>query len=150
VPPDRRTPPVSGSSRSRAPSLALSLPSWTSLSAPVTSPALSPSLSLFRGPGSPALSRCARPLFSLCTVDLPCQFHLPRARRGPARAHSRTSSGFSATTPAHAPSSLFRAPRTPLTSFCTASPSLALCPRLQPPPETHARVPGHRARRIPL
>jgi hypothetical protein len=35
------------------------------------------------------------------------------ARRGLARAHSRTSPGFSATTPAHAPSSLFRAPPVP-------------------------------------
>jgi hypothetical protein len=42
-------------------------------------------------------------------VGLPCQFSFLRARRGPARAHSRTSPGFSATTPAHAPSSLFRA-----------------------------------------
>jgi hypothetical protein len=35
----------------------------------------------------------------------------------------------------------------PLASFHTASPSLALCPRCQPPPETRARVPdrpGHR------
>jgi hypothetical protein len=55
----------------------------------------------------------ARPLFSLCAVGLPCQFRLPRARRGPARAHSRTSLGFSATTPAHAPSSLLRAPPVP-------------------------------------
>jgi hypothetical protein len=48
----------------------------------------------------------ARPLFSLCAVGLLCQFHLPRARRGPARAHSCTSLGFLATTPAHAPNSL--------------------------------------------
>jgi hypothetical protein len=41
-----------------------------------------------------------------CAVGLPCQIRLPRARRGPARAHSRTSPGFSATTPAHASSSL--------------------------------------------
>jgi hypothetical protein len=45
----------------------------------------------------------------------PCQIGLPRARRGPARAHSRTSSDFSATTPAHAPSSLLRAPPVPCT-----------------------------------
>jgi hypothetical protein len=57
----------------------------------------------------------AYPLFFLCTVGLPCQIHLPRARRGPTRAHSRTSPGFSATTPAHAPSSLFRAPLVPRT-----------------------------------
>jgi hypothetical protein len=54
-----------------------------------------------------------RPLFSLCAVGLPCQFRLPRACRGPARAHSRTSPGFSAMTPAHAPSSLLRAPHVP-------------------------------------
>jgi hypothetical protein len=48
-------------------------------------------------------------------VGLPCQICLPRARRGPARAHSRTSPDFSATTPAHAPNSLFRAPPVPRT-----------------------------------
>jgi hypothetical protein len=53
------------------------------------------------------------PFFSLCTVGLPCQFRPFRAHRGPARAHSRTSPDFSATTPAHAPSSLFRAPPVP-------------------------------------
>jgi hypothetical protein len=59
-------------------------------------------------------SRCPRTFpFSLCVVGLPCQICLPRARRGPARAHSRTSPGFSATTPAHTPSSLFRAPTVP-------------------------------------
>jgi hypothetical protein len=55
----------------------------------------------------------ARPLFSLCAVGQPCQFRLPRTRRGPARAHLQTSPGFSATTPAHAPNSLFRAPPVP-------------------------------------
>jgi hypothetical protein len=45
----------------------------------------------------------ADPLFSLCAVGLPCQFCLLRARRGPARAHSRTSPGFSATTPPRRP-----------------------------------------------
>jgi hypothetical protein len=49
----------------------------------------------------------ARLLFSLCTVGLPCQFRLPRSHRGLASAHSRTSPGFSTTTPAHAPSSPF-------------------------------------------
>jgi hypothetical protein len=48
-------------------------------------------------------------------VGLPCQIRLPRARRGPARAHSRTSPSFSATTPANVPSSLFRAPPVPRT-----------------------------------
>jgi hypothetical protein len=56
----------------------------------------------------------ARPCpLSLCAVGQPCQLRLPRARRGPARAHSRTTPGFSATTPAHSPSSLFRASPVP-------------------------------------
>jgi hypothetical protein len=53
------------------------------------------------------------PFFSLCVVGLPCQFRPLRARRGPARAHLRTSPDFSATTLAHAPSSLLRAPPVP-------------------------------------
>jgi hypothetical protein len=57
----------------------------------------------------------ARPLFSLCVVGMSCQFRLPRSRRGLASAHSRTSPGFSATTPAHAPNPLFRAPLVPHT-----------------------------------
>jgi hypothetical protein len=54
-----------------------------------------------------------RPLLSLCAVGLSCQFRLPRSRHGLASAHSRMSPGFSATTPAHAPNSLFRAPPVP-------------------------------------
>jgi hypothetical protein len=90
-------------------SLSRSLPSGADLSAPVYF-ARSLSLSLyFAGP----VCQCRAiapsvPLFSLYAVDPPCQIRLPRARRGPARAHSRTSPGFSATTPAHAPSSLYR------------------------------------------
>jgi hypothetical protein len=53
------------------------------------------------------------PFLSLCAVGLPCQFRPLRARRGPARAHSRTSPDFSATTLAHTPSSLLRAPPVP-------------------------------------
>jgi hypothetical protein len=53
------------------------------------------------------------PFSSLCVVDPTCQFRPLRARRGPARAHSRTSPDFSTTTPAHAPSSLLRAPPVP-------------------------------------
>jgi hypothetical protein len=53
------------------------------------------------------------PFSSLCAVDPTCQFRPLRARHGPARAHSRTSPDFSATTPAHAPSSLLRAPPVP-------------------------------------
>jgi hypothetical protein len=54
-------------------------------------------------------------LLSLYAVGLSCQFRLLHARRGLARAHPRTSPGFSATTPAHAPNSLFRAPLVPRT-----------------------------------
>jgi hypothetical protein len=53
------------------------------------------------------------PFSSLYTVDPTCQFRTLRACRGPARAHSRTSLDFSATTLAHAPSSLLRAPPVP-------------------------------------
>jgi hypothetical protein len=53
------------------------------------------------------------PFSSLCVVDPTCRFRPLRARRGPARAHSRTSPDFSTTTPAHAPSSLLRAPPVP-------------------------------------
>jgi hypothetical protein len=53
------------------------------------------------------------PFFSLCVVGLLCQFRPLRARRGPAHAHSCTSPDFSATTPAHVPSSLLRAPPVP-------------------------------------
>jgi hypothetical protein len=53
------------------------------------------------------------PFSSLCVVGLPCQFHLLHARSGPTRAHSRTSPGFSATTPTHAPNSLHKAPPVP-------------------------------------
>ncbi|PWZ17301.1 hypothetical protein Zm00014a_018293 [Zea mays] len=74
-----------------------------------------------------------RPLFSLCAVDPPCQFRPPRARRGPASAHSRTSPDFSATTPAHVTSSLLRAPPVPRTP-CLISHSSALSRALPTPP----------------
>jgi hypothetical protein len=53
------------------------------------------------------------PFSSLYTVDPTYQFRRLQARRGPARAHSRTSPDFSATTLAHAPSSLLRTPLVP-------------------------------------
>jgi hypothetical protein len=53
------------------------------------------------------------PFSSLCAVDPTCQFRPLRARRGPARAHSRTSPDFSTMMPTHAPSSLLRAPPVP-------------------------------------
>jgi hypothetical protein len=97
-----------------APSFSRSLPSGADLSA-LVSFARSLSLSLcLVGLDRQSPSRCpVRPLFSLCAVGLPCQFRPLRARRGPARAHSRTSPDFSATTPAHAPISLLRAPPVP-------------------------------------
>jgi hypothetical protein len=78
------------------------------------SPARSLSLSFSRAriASRRAVAPCA-PFFSLRDVGLPYQFRPHLARRGPARAHSRTSPDFSATTPAHAPSSLVRAPPVP-------------------------------------
>jgi hypothetical protein len=77
------------------------------------SPARSISLCL-AAPDRQSPSHCpARPFFSLCAMGLPCQFYPLRARRGPTHAQSRTSPDFSATTPAHAPSSLLRAPPVP-------------------------------------
>jgi hypothetical protein len=114
--PDRRTPPVSGSSPSRAPSFSRSLPSGADLSAPVTSPARSSlSLSLSRGSGPPVIEPLPRAsLFSLSAPwASPVSFALSARRRGPAHAHSRTSPGFSATTPTLASSSLLRAPPMP-------------------------------------
>jgi hypothetical protein len=116
APSDRRTPPVSGNyPHPRLLSLSRSLPVGANLSVPVFLPrALSPSLSVSRARSASrrAVAPCA-PFFSLCVVGLPCQFRPLRARRGPAHAHSRTSSDFSATTPAHAPSSLLTAPPVP-------------------------------------
>jgi hypothetical protein len=78
------------------------------------SPARSLSLSLSRGPDPPVAEPLPRaPFSSLCVVDPTCQFRPLRARRGPASAHSRMWRDFSATMPAHAPSSLFRAPPVP-------------------------------------
>jgi hypothetical protein len=87
APSDRRTPPVSGSSPSRAPSLSRSLPSGADLSAPIFFPVCSLSLSVSR---AWIASRRAVAFSSLCAVDPTCQFRPLRARRGPARAHSRT------------------------------------------------------------
>jgi hypothetical protein len=118
APSNRRTPLVSGSSPSRAPSLPRSLPSGVDLSAPVFLPTPPPTLSLSLSVSRAwiasrrAIAPCT-PFFSLCVVGLLFQFRPLRARRGPARAHSRTSPDFSTTTPAHAPSSLLRAPPVP-------------------------------------
>jgi hypothetical protein len=89
------------------------------------------------------------PVLSLYAVGLRCQLCVPRARRGPARAHSCTSPGTSATLSAHA-SQLFLSTaltRTHfLASFHAAPLSLALCPRRSTSPETRARLLGHPAR----
>jgi hypothetical protein len=100
---------------SRARSLSRSLPVGANLSAPVfftRALPLSLSVSRARIASHRAVAPHA-PFFSLCVVGLPCQFRPLRARRGPARAHSRTSPDFSATTLAHVPSSLLRAPPVP-------------------------------------
>jgi hypothetical protein len=73
-----------------------------------------PSLSVSRARSASRRAIAPRtPFFSLCAVGLPCQFRPLHVRCGPARAHSRTSQDFSATTPAHTPSSLLRAPPVP-------------------------------------
>jgi hypothetical protein len=77
-----------------------------------------PSISLFVSRARSASRQAVAPhvpFSSLCVVDPTCQFRPLRAHRGPARAHSRTSLDFSATTPTHAPNSLFRAPPVPCT-----------------------------------
>jgi hypothetical protein len=113
--PDRRTPPI-GASLSRAPYFSRSLPSGADLSAPVSFARALP-LSLSRGPGSPVVEPLPRAsLFSpSASWASPVSSAFSARRRGPAHAHSRTSSGFSATTPAHAPNSLLIAPPVPRT-----------------------------------
>jgi hypothetical protein len=71
APPDRRTPPVSGSSPSRAPSLSHPLPSGADLSAPVSfTRALR--LSLSRGPRSPVAKPLPRMPFSSLSASWAC------------------------------------------------------------------------------
>jgi hypothetical protein len=99
--------------RARSPSFAL-FPLEPTCQRQFSSPTRSLPLSLSRGLGLSVAELLPRaPLSSLCAMGLPCQFRPLRARRGPARAHSRMSPDFSATTPAHAPSSLLRAPLVP-------------------------------------
>jgi hypothetical protein len=117
------------SAQPRAPTLPRSLAAqWTQ---PVGASYFTRSLSLslcFAGLVRQPPSRCRmRPIFSLYAVGLPCQIRLPRTRRGPARVHSRTSPDFLAMMPAHAPSSLFRAPPVPPTH---PSPHFAQLPTL--------------------
>jgi hypothetical protein len=111
VPPDRRTPPISGSFPSRVPSLSRSLPSGVDLSEQVS---FTRALSLSFLRARIASCRAVAPRApSLCVVGQPYQFLPLCARHGRARAHSRTSPDFSATMPAHTPSSLLRAPPMP-------------------------------------
>jgi hypothetical protein len=72
-------------------------------------------LSLSHGPEPPVVEPLPRAsLFSLSAPwASPVSSTLSARRRGPAHAHSRTSSGFSATTPAHAPNPLLIAPPVP-------------------------------------
>jgi hypothetical protein len=147
--PDRRTPPVSGSSLSRAPSLSLAAQWGRPVGASFFARALF--LSLPRGPGSLVAEPLPRaPLFSLSTLwTFPVSSALPALavdRRVCTHACRRISR------PRRPPTRLspFLEPRqcpalTP-TSFRAAPPSLALCPCRQPPPETRARVPDHLAR----
>jgi hypothetical protein len=99
--------------RARPPSLSLTAQWGQPVGASFLRPR-APSLSVLRAriTSRRAIAPCA-PFFSLCAVGLPYQFRPLRARRGPTRAHSRTSPDFSATTPAHVPSSLLRAPLVP-------------------------------------
>jgi hypothetical protein len=143
----------SQASRLRALTLSRSLPSGADLSVPFFSTARA--LSLSRGPRSPVVESLPRAsLFSLSApwaspvsstlsalaVDGACALtHVAGFLGHDAHPHVQL--------PSYSPT---YAPRTPLTLFRAASPSLALCPRRQPPPETHAFIPGHLARRRPL
>jgi hypothetical protein len=112
APYDRRIPPISGSSPSRAPS---PCPMGPACRRQFSSPR-APSLSVSRARSASRRAVAPHtPFSSLCAVDPTCQFRPFRARHGPARAHSRTSSDFSATTPTHAPSCLHRASLVPRT-----------------------------------
>jgi hypothetical protein len=139
-----------------APSLSRSLPSGADLSAPVSlARALPLSLSLSRGSGSPVAEPLPRaPLSSL---SAPWTLHVSfafsalvvdrRVRTHACRWVSRPRRPPTCPAPFIEPR---QCPTHTLTSFRVASPSLTLCPRRQPPPETCVRVSGHPARRRPL
>jgi hypothetical protein len=154
VPPDRQTPPVSGSSPiPRVLSLSLFARWGRSVGASFLRPH-APSLSAsWARITSRRVVAPSVPLFSHCAVGQPCQIRPLRASPWTgacALAHvvgflghdARPCAQLSSYSPAGAPC-------TPLTSFRTPSPSLALCPRRQPPPKTRTRVPSHPARRSP-
>jgi hypothetical protein len=71
VPPDRRTPPVSGDSPTRALSLLLAAQWGQPVGASFLCP-FAPSLSLFRGPGSPAAEPLPRASLSSLSVSWAC------------------------------------------------------------------------------
>ena len=96
-------------------SLSRSLPVGADLSAPVTSPDHSLSHSVSRSQIASRRAVAPRTPFLLSLCHGPALSDPPsHAHRSPTSAHLRTSSDFSATTPAHAPSSLLRA----LPVFC--------------------------------
>jgi hypothetical protein len=154
APPDRWTPPVSGSSPARALSLPRSLAALRDqlVGASFPSPARSPSLSLFRGPGSlatePLPPRVPFSLSAPWTLPIRSAFPAPtvdrRVRTCARHRVSRPRRRPCTQLPSYSPAGALR---TPLASFRTPSPSLALCPRRQPPSETRARVPDHPAHR---
>jgi hypothetical protein len=150
--PDRRTSPVGASLLVRSLlSLPLSLAAqWTQIVG-ATGPRV-PLPSMPRGPRYQSQSGYPRAPFPLSLRRGPA-LSVPPSPCSPwtgacALAHVVGFLGHDALPRAQLPSySPASAPRTPLTSLRSALPSLALCPRRQPPPETRARVPGHPARR---
>jgi hypothetical protein len=101
----------------RAPTLPRSLAAQWTQSVGTSYFARTLPLSLSRGPGSPVVEPLPRA--SLFSPSAPWANPVSSAfsarRRGPAHAHSRTSPGFSATTPTHTPNSLLIAPPVPHT-----------------------------------
>jgi hypothetical protein len=138
APPDRRTPPVSGSSPSRVPTLSRSLLNGDDLSAPVSfAHSLSLSLSVSRAWFASAELLPPRVLlFSLCAVGLSYQFCLLHARRGPARAHSRTSPGSRPRRPPTHPTSFLEPRQCPALAPRLISHTLALSRTMPSPPYT--------------
>jgi hypothetical protein len=97
------------------------------------SPALSLSVSRARFASRRAIALHA-PFSSLCVVDPPCQFRPLRARRGPARAHSRTSPNFSAMMPPTRPTPFLEPRQCPAHTPHLISRSFALSRALPTPP----------------
>jgi hypothetical protein len=94
-----------------------------------------PSLSVSRAPSaSRRIVAPHTPFSSLCAVDPTYQFHPLRARRGPARAHSRTSSDFSATTPPTRPAPFLEPRQCPAHTHHLILRSIALSRALPMPP----------------